>query len=282
VAGAALWLLSQGTGAAGAGQFASGVSAVEVYATVTAASGQPFTGLERGDFALQEDGVAQEIATFAAADFPLSVAVAVDRSFSMSGPKLAVAKSAARVFLGGLREQDESAIVAIGSRTEVLAPLARDRAAQLAALSRLDSFGTTGLYDAIIASIEAIQPARGRRALILLSDGSDRYSSATAGEALARARASDVMIYPVALGPARPAVFAELATQTGGRSFHLTDTARLPETLRGIAAELRQQYLLGYTPARAPVPGSGEWRTITVTVKRPGAVVRARDGYLVR
>ena len=49
-----------------------------------------------------------------------------------------------------------------------------------------------------------------------------------------------------------------------------------------IARELRQQYLLGYTPSRPPVAGSNEWRSITVVVKKPGAQVRARDGYLVK
>jgi hypothetical protein len=56
----------------------------------------------------------------------------------------------------------------------------------------------------------------------------------------------------------------------------------LADTLRTIARELRQQYLLGYTPTRTPVPGSNEWRSITVTVNRPAAQVRARDGYLVK
>jgi Ca-activated chloride channel family protein len=200
----------------------------------------------------------------------------------MSGNRLAVAKSAARVFLGELRPVDDSMLVAIGSRTEVLAPLSRDRTSQFAALSSLDAFGTTGLYDAIMSAIDQIQAAKGRRALVLLSDGADKYSTATAGEALERARRSDVMIYPIALGRTRPEVFAELATLTGGRSFHLRDAKRLTETLRAIAGELREQYLLGYSPSRPIKQGEAGWRSIEVTVSRPGARVRARDGYMVQ
>ena len=76
----------------------------------------------------------------------------------------------------------------------------------------------------------------------------------------------------------------ELATLTGGRSSFARDVARraAERHLRGIARELRQQYLLGYTPARHAVAGSDEWRSITVTVKRPGMQVRARDGYVVK
>ena len=263
-------------------QFTTSVNVVEVYASVTDRQGQPVKGLSREDFTVREDGKVQQVTTFAAGDFPLSVAVALDRSFSMSGQRLATARSAARLFLGELRPTDESMLIGIGSTTEVLSPLSSDRGAQYDVLSRLDAFGTTGLYDAVIAAIEAVQPARGRRALVLLSDGSDRYSTATSAQALARARSADVLIYPVALGPTRPPVFAELATLTGARSFHVRDARELPETLRTIAAELRQQYLLGYTPSKAPVAGSNEWRAIDVSTRRSDVTVRARDGYLVK
>ena len=263
-------------------QFSSGVNVVEVYATVSDKAGKPVTGLGREQFTVRENGEVQQISTFAAGEFPLSVAVAIDRSFSMAGDRLASAKSGARIFLGSLRAADESMLIAIGSTTDVLAPLTTNRGQQLDALAKLDAFGTTGLYDSIVAAIEAIQQARGRRALVLLSDGSDRYSTATAAEALDRARASDVLVYPVAFGRTRPDAFAELAALTGGRSFHVRDARQLPETLQTIAAELRNQYLIGYSPARPPVAGSNEWRSITVTVSRPDTTVRARDGYLVK
>ena len=263
-------------------QFTSGVNVVEVYATVTDAAGNPVTGLAQQDFTVRENGEPQQISAFVAGDFPLSAAIAIDRSFSMSGDRLATAKSAARVFLGELRPADESMLLGIGSRVEVLAPLSRDRAPQLTTLASLDAFGTTGLYDAVVAAIEAIQPARGRKALVLLSDGDDRYSTATAAEALDRARRSDVIMYPVALGRTRPQAFAELATLTGGRSFHVRDARTLPDTLRRIAQELRQQYLLGYSPSTPIVAGSNDWRAISVTVQKPGVTVRARDGYVAK
>lgn len=265
-----------------AGQFTSGVNLVEVYASATDSQGNPITGLTQADFELRENGELQAISNFGAGEFPLSAAIAIDRSFSMTETRLAVAKSAAQAFLGELRPQDEAMILGVGSTVETLAPLSTDRAAQRAAISALDAFGTTGLYDAIIHAIDDVQPAKGRRALVLLSDGNDRYSQASAADALDRARRSDVMIFPVALGAVRPPLFAELATLTGGRSYHARDGAALADTLRTIARELRQQYLLGYTPSRPPVAGSNEWRSITVTVKKPEAHVRARDGYLVK
>jgi Ca-activated chloride channel family protein len=275
-------VLGAAPGGGGSGQFSSGVNLVEVYASVTDRQGQPVKGLTREAFTVREDGAVQQVTTFTAGEFPLSVAVALDRSFSMAGQRLAAARSGARLFLDELRPADESMLIGIGSTTEVLAPLSTDRARQFEVLTRLDAFGTTGLYDAIVAAIDAIQQARGRRALVLLSDGSDRYSTATSAQALARARAADVLVYPIAFGQTRPPVFAELATVTGARSFHVRDARQLSETLRSVAAELRHQYLLGYSPSKPPLAGSNQWRSIAVAVSRSDVTVRARDGYLVK
>lgn len=263
-------------------QFSSGVNLVEVYAAVTDGQGRPVTGLTRGDFTLLEEGEPQTMSAFAEGDFPLSVAVAIDRSFSMGSRNLPTAISGARTFLAELRPTDQSMIVAIGSEIEVLAPLSADRAAQARVLSALKPWGTTGLHDAIIRSVDAIQFAKGRRALVLLSDGSDRYSKATAAETLDHVRRADLMIYPVAIGTARAPLFAELAALTGGRSFQPRKPGELTNIMRAIAGELRHQYLLGYTPARPIVRGQEEWRGITVRVNRPSVTVRARDGYLAK
>lgn len=262
-------------------QFTSRVNQVEIYASVTDAAGRPVRGLGADDFEVREDGTLQPITVFAEADFPLSVAVAVDSSFSMTGERLALAKSAGRTFLGALRPDDQSMLMSIGGTVDVLAPLSSDRDAQFRALDGLRAWGTTSLHDAIMTAIDRLQPAKGRRALIVLSDGDDRYSDATAEDVLARARQSDVMIYPVALGRRMPVLFSHLAIVTGGRAFHERRVQRLPDTLRAIADELRRQYLIGYSPSRA-VEDTVRWRDIDVRVTRPGVTVRARDGYYSR
>ncbi len=264
-------------------QYTGGVTLVEVYATVTDAHGHPVTDLRQRDFHLREDGVPQSIEAFAAGDFALAVALAIDRSWSMAGEPLALSKAAARSFLLQLRPADRSMLVAVASDTEVLAPLSANRAPALDALARLQPWSTTALHDAIIGCVDLIQPAGGRRALILLSDGADRYSRATAADALERARRGDVLVYPIAVGKARPALFPELAALTGGQSYLLAGNVQeIDRTLAAIADELRHQYLLGYAPARAIDPAHPEWRSIEVTVDRPGVKVRARDGYVGR
>ena len=264
-------------------QFTSGVNLVEVYATVTDPHGDPVAGLTAADFEVTEDGANQHISAFAAGEFPLAVAIGLDRSFSMagSGNRLAVAKSAARTFIGALRPDDQVMVVAIGGDTDVVAPLSSDRAAAVAAIDRLDAWGTTPLYDATLSAIDAIQSVRGRRALLLLSDGTDRYSETGAADLVDRARRRDVLVYPIALGSVRPPVFAELAAATGGRSFFARDPGSLTTTMATIARELRCQYLLGYVPLRG-ASASASWHAIDVSVKRPNVRVRARDGYVSR
>jgi Ca-activated chloride channel family protein len=262
-------------------QFASGVTLVEVYVTVSGAGG-PVANLEASDFEVFEDGVPQEVTAFARGEFPLSVAIAIDRSWSMAGQRLTLAKRAARAFLEQLRPGDRSMLIAVASDTEVMAPLSTGRSTALDALARLQPWSTSGLYDALIACIDLIQPATGRRALVLLSDGVDRYSRAAPSVALAHARGRDVLVYPVAFGTVRPPLFAELASETGGQSFLLRDPKDVQQTFATIADELRHQYLLGYTPSRPIDSARPAWRSIQVKVNRAGLRVRARDGYLAK
>jgi Ca-activated chloride channel family protein len=169
-------------------------------------------------------------------------------------------------------------VLAIGSEIDTLAALSPDRVAAVASLKGIEPWGTTPLFDAARKALDMIHAAAGRRALILLSDGSDRYSTTTAGELIDHARRRNVLVYPVAIGRARPDVFARLASVTGGRSALVSDPRHLPQVLDAIALELRSQYLLGYSPART-IGTEARWRSIGVTVKRPAVRVRARDGY---
>jgi Ca-activated chloride channel homolog len=262
-------------------RFSGGTQLVEVYATVTDAKGEPVTGLRASDFEVYDNNVRQEVSAFTAGEFPLTVALGVDRSWSMAGDPLRLAKRASQAFLRALKPGDRSLVLAISADADVVAPLSTDRLAQIRAIDALDPWSTTALHDAIIAALDRLEPEPGRQALIVFSDGTDRYSTATAAQVVERARRSNALVYPIAFGKTRPAFLAELAVLTGGRSFLLRDARDLEQTLATIARELRYQYLLGYAPAQENEPGRREWRSIRVTVKnaKPGLRVRARDGY---
>jgi len=263
-------------------QFSTRVTQVEVYATVTDKVGRPVKGLQADDFVVLEDDLPQEVTTFMGGDFPASVALAIDRSFSMQGTPLNVARTAGRVFVASLKPEDRVMLISISGNVEVLSPLSRDREPLLQALGSLDAWSSTSLNDALIKSLDLLEGESGRRAIVVLSDGADRYSQAREIDVLNRARRSDVMMYPIAIGRERPPLFAELAALTGGRSFHLRDPKELQKTLQTVAADLGAQYLLGYAPATPARQDADDWRSISVKVARPGATVRARSGYSAR
>lgn len=263
-------------------QFSSNVQLVEVYATVLDAGGEPVVGLRKEDFTIAENLRPQQITTFAAGEFPLTVALGIDRSWSMAGEPLRLARQASQAFLRELKPGDRSMVVAISNEADIIAPLSSDREAQSRAIAAIDPWSTTALHDAIIAALDRLEPEAGRQALILFSDGVDRYSAHTSAEVLEHARRSNALIYPIAIGRNRPPLLAELAVLTGGRSFQLRDARELEKTLALIARELRHQYLLGYTPSEPIVRGEREWRSIEVRLAnpRPGVRLRARDGYM--
>jgi len=261
-------------------QFSSQVQLVEVYATVTDDRGELVTGLRQNDFQVYENNQLQEISAFAAGEFPLTVALGVDRSWSMAGKPLRLAKLASQTFLRQLRPTDRSMVVAISNEAEVIAPMSTDRAAQGQAIAALDAWSTTALHDAIVVTLDRLENETGRQALIVFSDGTDRYSQASESTVIDRARRSHALIYPITFGKKQPPLAAELAALTGGRSFQLRDAKQLDATLSTIAREIRYQYLIGYTPS-VPVKGRREWRSLRVVVRNQpaGVRVRARDGY---
>ena len=261
-------------------QFSTRTDLVEVYATVTDRKGRLVTDLTRQDFIVREEGQPQEVTTFAAGDQPVALALAVDRSWSMAGEPLAAAQRAGRDLLLELGDRDRVMLVAIGSDVDVPAPLTNNRRAVDTALQALDAWGSTALHDAVVTAFDAIEPAPGRRALVLVSDGLERNSTRTDEQVLQRVRASDVLAYPVVLQRKVPDVLEQLAAATGGRAQRVRRLRDLPSALRRIASELRHQYLLGYQPTSTPKPG--EYRRLTVQVRRPGYSVRARVGYLAR
>ena len=188
---------------------------------MTDATGNPVTGLHREDFTVLEDGRAQAVSAFAEGDFPLSVALAIDRSFSMARTRqlpTAVERARGR-FSANCARRTSRWSSRSGRRSRSwrrCRPIARRSRAPV---GRPEAVGHDRAARRDHPSIDAIQSAKGRRALVLLSDGNDRYSKASAADALDRARRSDVMVYPVAIGETRPPLFAELAALTGGRSF---------------------------------------------------------------
>jgi Ca-activated chloride channel family protein len=258
------------------GQFGATTELVEVYATVLDPRSGPVQGLTAGDFEVLENGVAQPIAQFTAGEFPLSVAVVVDRSFSMGGERIGAARAGARRLIDQLRAHDRVLVLGIGGKAEVLAGFDAPRAAARRAAETAQVWGTSPIGDVVAHGIDAVKGEPGRRAVVIWSDGAEREATVERENVLERARQSGVLVYSVIMAPTPSALLTSLASLSGGRLLEAQDRRSAEQAATTIAGELRHQYLLGYTPP----PGPAGWREITVRVTRPGLTVRARKGYV--
>ncbi len=268
---------------AGAGQavFSAQTSLVNVAVTVEDAQGRPLEGLTARDFVVEEDGRRQKIEMCARMgkganqSTSLDVALLVDTSDSML-ETLRRSQDVAVRFLSSLPNAQEI-IVVFFDQAQILEHFDREHPEALFERVRtLPEGGNTAVRDAIAFSLRALSASNGRSALVLLTDGIDTVS-ATDPAALDRAVQSHaVTIYPVAY-PASPGGDGP-DPQEALKELELRSEADLPQVLDEIVADLRSQYVLGFTPDASGAPD----RVRKISVKVPGhgkVVVRHRVGY---
>lgn len=252
---------------------------VLVTATVTDGSGRFVKGLAQKDFRVAEDGRPQEIAHFIGPGSAREVVAAVDMSGSMADA-MGGLKEAVKGFLRTLRPEDSSTLIAFNDSLFTLARRETDPAARERAVDRLAPWGGTALYDALLRGMELLSKQKGRKALVVFTDGEDQSSLASVTQVERRLETSDAPVYVIGQGrgtdtPELQRIIRHISGLSGGRSFHTNRQDELEQAFAEIAEELSNQYLLAYDPTNAERDGS--WRTITVTV--PGYQVRARAGY---
>jgi Ca-activated chloride channel homolog len=277
----------------GVAVFSAETSLVNVAVSVEDSQGRPVEGLTARDFVLSEDGRKQNIemcARMGAGGGPstsLDVALLVDSSDSMLAT-LRRSQDVATRFLTSLPNAQEILVVFF-DQTQHLERFDRQHPETLFERVRtLPEGGNTALRDAIAFSLRTLAGSNGRSAIVLLTDGIDTVST-TEPAALDKAvQSRAVTIYPVAY-PASPTgdgpdpedavkELARLAQVTGGRFFKLPDEAALPRVLDEIVADLRAQYVLGFSPQASG--SAGRLRKLSVKVNGHGkVVVRHRVGY---
>lgn len=262
--------------------FRAGVDLVPVAAVVRDQRGRVVAGLRADDFVVVDAGVRRPILSFSE-DVPaaVSLAVLVDESGSMraheGAVRLAVAALVDEVGASATAG-DAVALVGFDSRLREIQPFTGDLARVRGALDRLDAFGATAVHDAIAETGRRLVPRRGRRAVVVFSDGVDTRSRLTLAEVSGIASAIDVPVYIVLVGDrgalrARPVngPLANLARWTGGEALD----AAAPDAARRVVSEVRHQYLIAFESA--PEPG---WRLLDIHTRQPGLIVRARSAYV--
>jgi Ca-activated chloride channel homolog len=265
------------------------VGLVVLHATTENRKGVSISGLEKDNFQVFEDGVAQRIEHFSHEDIPVTVGLVVDGSGSMR-PKRADVLIAAKTFVESSNERDEMFVVNFNERVSFGLPeneLFTNKITPMQlAIERSPVSGQTALYDAISVALERLKLGKhDKKVLIVISDGGDNASKRKLSEIMTQAVESNAVIYTIGLFDEsdmdrNPGVLKQLARATGGEFFQPEAIADVIPICAHIARDIRSQYTIAYTPTNATADGA--FRNIQVKAKATGEdrlIVRTRTGY---
>lgn len=280
--------------------FQSSVDLVRLSVTARDAFGGIVHDLRREEFAVHDDGVLQDISHFGHHESPISVVILLDRSSSMHGEKMMHAIDGVEAFVKALRPADEVLLVTFGSTIDALGGFGLEPRTIVRELRRVDADGGTRLYDAVVENARLIggRDRHEKRAILILSDGEDTLSTAKFDDAAAAVKRAGVPLYAIGIefgqdvysrrsardslwrrleGDAGVKGLMAMAEATGGWAYPIDAARRCKEVCLRVADELRNQYLLGYSPAS--LERDGRWHEIVVKTTREGVKLMTRPGY---
>ena len=260
-------------------------SIVVLNATIRDAHDKPVNALTQKDFKIFEDGEQQQIVSFETQEAPFAAVILFDTSGSME-ERISIARSAAINFLDGLRADDVAAIYRFDSKTDMVQDFSDSRDVS-DKIFDLKARGMTVLNDAVIRATQELDKRQEKRkAIVILSDGEDTMSRASAEKALKAALAANITIYTVdmstiSFGAAQrrqnQGVLRNLAQKTGGVFISTENGIALRDALKSIVDELQIQYTIAYEPSK--VKHDGKWHALELRVARPNLTIRTRQGY---
>jgi VWFA-related protein len=249
---------------------------------------RPVTGLEKEHFRVLDDRVEQTITHFAMDDEPVAVGLVFDISGSM-GPKLQKSRQAAAEFFRTANTEDEFFLVEFNDQPKLVVPLTRNVEEIQNQLTWAQSKGRTALLDAIFLAMNEMKKSKmNRKALLIISDGGDNSSRYSESEVKNLVKENDVLIYAIGVFESfgtrtrtseeagGPGLLNDLCDQTGGR--HLpADVSELPDIAAKIGVELRNRYVLGYSPTSQV--RDGRYHTLQVKVVPPKGLPAMRPYF---
>ena len=286
------------------------VKVVNIFFNVKDKRGALVPGLNKDDFRVFEEGKPETLKYFTAeTNQPLTLGILIDTSASQERV-LPMEKEVGSAFLHDvLREKDEAFVIGFDVNVDLLKDFTNSthELAQAMDKARINIGGSFGgipglgggpipnqnprgtlLYDAIyLAAHEKLAPEVGRKAMIILSDGEDQGSQLKIQDAVEAAQRADAICYVLlvadrgfygGMGYSGDRYMRQLAEQTGGRVVDVgKNEKKLKEAFDQIAAELRTQYSVGYTPSNNKRDGT--FRRVEVKPVKSDLRVQARTGY---
>jgi Ca-activated chloride channel family protein len=248
--------------------------------------------LTKENFSITEDGVKQSIISFQHSDLPVSIAMVVDNSGSMSRKRPSVNKSALDL-IEASNPQDEAFVVNFSDEAFIDQDFTSDVGKLRDGLGHIESRGGTALYDAVVASADKLvaDAKRPKQVLILITDGEDNASTLDLEQTIHRVQQlSGPVVYTIGLlfgdemsrAEARHArrALEMLSTETGGMAFFPKSIDQIDQIAAEVARDIRNQYTVVYHSTK-PTTEPG-FRRVEVTAEASGMGklnVRTRTGY---
>jgi VWFA-related protein len=261
--------------------FRAGVQLIEVYATVYDHHGRYVDGLGRDSFAVMENGQPQPVVNFEDPSDGVACALVLDTTGSMT-KALPFLQNSSSHFIDQLGPKDEIAIYTFTDRLELRQDFTLDRAAAKRAVLRTRAGGTTALFDALAQTAREISGHKGKKAIVVFTDGDDNASALNLSSAANRLRKLGIPLFAIAEGEALDAkplmkVLDDVSRQTGGIAHEVKKISDVEKIFIAVSEQLQHTYMLTY---KATPSQDKSWRAITVAVKAESDLkVRAREGY---
>jgi Ca-activated chloride channel family protein len=267
--------------------FRSETRLVVLHATVVDKTGHLVTNLPENAFQVYENGAPQHIKIFKREDVPVSMGLIIDNSGSMRD-KRAKVEAAALDLVKDSNREDEVFIVNFNDEAFLDKDFTNDIKDLEEGLARIDSRGGTAMRDAIRMSIDHLKEKakRDKKVLVVVTDGNDNSSLINLENLVKASQDSGILIYTVGLlneedrreAKSAKRALEALAEATGGEVFFPKELTEVDRVAHQVAHDIRNQYIIGYTPSNLALDGS--FRQIKVTANGPGRpTVRTRSGY---
>jgi Ca-activated chloride channel family protein len=267
------------------------VNLVVLHTTVLDDRGRFADGLKQESFRVLEDKVEQKLSVFKREDVPVSMGLVIDNSGSMRDKRPRV-NEAAITLVESSNPQDEAFVVNFND--DFYLDLDKDFTSSVPelkeALERIDSRGSTALYDAIIGSIDHLKKAsKDKRVLLVVTDGEDNTSRNSLEKTIREVQKTDTVIYTIGLlsqeskknAKRAKKALEDIARASGGLSYFPENVADVHNICEQVAHDIRNQYTLAYYPSNSRRDGT--FRAVQVEVIPPHGrgklVARTRNGY---
>jgi VWFA-related protein len=260
------------------------VDVVQLHISAVDKSNHFVKGLTEADFTVQEDGRPQAVTGFEVAEkLPLAIGLVVDGSGSMEKAMSFVHEASAELFKQLIRDKDKGFVIEFREQPRMVQDVTGDSASLQRAAREPGARGATALYDSIVLGLYQFRTLQGRKALIVVTDGADNRSHVDYDTLLRYARSAGAPIYFIGIDISmidfgvRKAL-NEIARESGGEVFHVSNAEKIREVTERIEEELRSQYVVAFrTDSQKP---DGEYRAVVVAVSKPGVTARTIKGYI--